>query len=105
MVVDDLHGARIAGVPLEDEAPLIVDPNRMESFPPAPQGLETVARWHAKISELRGVVKVQELATCRSPQVGWKAPCGSGRAIVEKILGQAVAEAPNHGPMLSDYDN
>ena len=55
-VVDDLYGARIAGVPLEDQAPLIVDPNRMESFSPALQGLETIARWHPKVAELRGVV-------------------------------------------------
>lgn len=105
MVVDDLHGARIAVVPLENQAPLSVDPNRMESFPAAFQCLEAVARWHAKVAELRSVVQVEKLATCCSPQVCWKAPRGSGRAIVEKVLGQAIAEAPNHGPMLSEYDN
>lgn len=105
MVVDDLHGAGTTGVPLEDQAPLIVDPNRMKSFPPALQRLETVAGWRPEVAELRGVVQVQELATCRPPQFGWKATRRSGRAVVEQILGQAVAEAPYHHSTLSDYDN
>ena len=78
MVVDDLHGIGIAGIPLEHQAPLIVDPNRMKSFPPAPECLETVAGWHPQVAEVRGVVQVQELATCRPPQFGRKAANGPG---------------------------
>jgi len=105
MVVDDLYGTGVTGVPLEDRAPLIVDPNRVKSFQPALQCLEAVAGWHPKVAELRGVVQVQELATRRPPQLGWKATHRSGRAVVEQILGQAIAEAPYHRPRLSDYDN
>ena len=105
MVVDDPHGTGIAGLPLEDHAPLIVDPNRMKSFPPAPQCLETVAGRHPKVAELRSIVQVQELATCRPPQFGWKATHGCGEAVIEQILGQAIAEAPYHRPMLSEHDN
>jgi hypothetical protein len=77
VVVDNLHGAGIARGPLEEHTPLIVNPNRMKSFPPAPQCLEAVAGRRSKIAELGGVVQVQELATCRPPQIRWKTSDGS----------------------------
>jgi len=105
MVVDDLHGIGVTGVPLEDQTPLIVDPNRMKSFPPSLQRFEAIAGRHPKVPELRGVVQVQELATRRPPQFEWEATHDSGQAVIEQVLSQAIAEAPYHRAMLSEHDN
>jgi len=83
VVVDDLHGTGVARGPLEHHTPLIVDPNRMKSFPPAAQPLEVITGRHAKIAKLGGIVQVEKFTPCRPPQFRWKVTDGSRLAVIE----------------------
>lgn len=49
MVVDDLHSVRIPILPLEADAPLIVDPDSVLTGADASKLLEPIARWNAQI--------------------------------------------------------
>jgi hypothetical protein len=56
MVVDDFHGIRISILPLETDAPLIVDANAVLAGTVAFQLLEAIAGWNAEILKgFRGV--------------------------------------------------
>ena len=56
MVVDYGHlvGSEIG--PLEDDAPLFVDTDRMEARAPPSQSLETIAGRHTKIAQERSLI-------------------------------------------------
>ena len=83
MVVDDLYGTGVARGPLEHHAPLIVDANRMKSFPPASQRLEAIAGRYTKIAKLGRIVQVEKFAPNCPPQFRRKATDGSRRAVIE----------------------
>jgi hypothetical protein len=72
VVVDDadLRGTGVR--PAEDDAPLVVDPNGVESMQVAPQGLQSIARRGSKVLEVGGGSQHVELAKGGSSQIGWK---------------------------------
>jgi hypothetical protein len=57
----DVAGLSGFGIPLEDEAPLLVDPYRMPAIKVAGQLFEMIARRHAQVSIRRGVIDQLQL--------------------------------------------
>jgi hypothetical protein len=53
MVIDDFDLMRMAVPPDETNAPLIIDPDAMLACTIALEGFETIAWWHAQVSQFR----------------------------------------------------
>src|SRR5690348_15691086 len=78
VVIDYSHFERIAILPLEANAPLIVDAHAVLPFAVAFQGFEPICGWNPQIVHGRGVVEHTQLATCdlldvRRQPSGWRA--------------------------------
>jgi hypothetical protein len=85
----------------EDDTPLIVDSDGVSALASSLQRFQPVARWNAKIMEIRGIVQIQDFAS-RGPQELRRTRARFLRPpIVEEVFGQAVSEALDHMPMLS----
>jgi hypothetical protein len=52
MIIDDLDVSGLSIVPAENQAPLIVDPNRMKPFHSAFESFQPVSGWHPQIFQL-----------------------------------------------------
>ena len=101
MIVDDLHATGMATAPLEHEPPLVVDPDGVKSLPFASHSFQPVAWRDSQISQLRGIVEIQELASRRPVKFRRKGPCRSALPVMKEILCQIVSEGENHVTMLS----
>src|SRR3989344_9095952 len=93
VIINDLYLIRIAAFPSETNAPLIIEANAV--LPRAPPGkfLQTIARRHAEIRELRRSIE--------HPQFTHRAPAHSRRQSVrslalEYIFGVGVPKASDH---------
>jgi hypothetical protein len=96
MIVNDLHIAGRAVSPLEDHAPLLVDPDRVEALQATLQGFESIAWWYSQILQLTCCVQVLELTLRRSPEVG-RELARSGRIYVtEQFFGQPISKRLDH---------
>jgi len=105
MVIDHFHFMCIARIPAEDDAPLIVDPNRMAPGAIALECLQTIPRRRPKIGKVARVVQVEELSPRRPVQLRRKPPHNLRLPIVEEVFGEPVSERANHGIGLSQLDN
>lgn len=105
MIIDDSNIRSIAAFESENDTPLIVDSNRVETLPPTFECLESVSLWHPQVAQLRGIVQVQDFAARRAKQLGGKRPRLFGSAVVKEAFGQAVSKGFNHVLRLSELDN
>jgi len=60
MAIDDFHFGRADFRPFENDAPLIVHPNGMESGKISFQRFEPVPRWDGEVIEFSGVVHLDD---------------------------------------------
>lgn len=96
MVVDDPDLVGVPSAPAENDAPLFVDADGMETRAASLQCFQSIARWNAQVAELRRVVQIQELPACDAAQCSGKASDFPGLAVVEQVLGESIREAPDH---------
>lgn len=93
MIVDDLHFVRVAALPAEAHAPLVVDTNAILPCPVPPQFLQAIARRHAKILELLCGVEHDKLLQHHAMKVARQATDAFPR---EEALRVAIGEALDH---------
>ena len=88
MVIHDGNLSRTRRSPAKDKPPLIVNPDGVIARPPAPQGLQTISRWHGKVRKLSRAVHLHEF-----PQ---KHPGNGGKASIaflfEKLASVGVGK-------------
>jgi hypothetical protein len=105
VIVDYSNIRSIATFESENDTPLIIDSNRVETLPPPFECLEPISRRHPQIAHLRSIVQVQDFAARRAKQLGGKRPRLFGSAIVKEPFSQAVSKGFNHVLRLSELDN
>lgn len=105
MIVDDSNIRGITAFEPENDTPLIINSNRVETFPPSLECLESVSRRHPQVAQLRGIVQVQDFAARRAKQLSGKRPRLFGSAVVKEGFGQAVSNGFDHVLRLSELDN
>ena len=59
VIVDDLDVMNLTSTPSEDDAPLVVDPNRVKAAPITSERLQPVAGRHPQVPELGRVVEIE----------------------------------------------
>ena len=94
MIVHDLDVVRIAVLPVEANAPLVVDVNAVLAGTVALELFEPIAGRHPKILELLGGVDKPELAEQGPMELGRES---ADWFALEQALGIAIAEALDHG--------
>ena len=105
MIVHYLHLEGTAALPSKDQAPLVIDPDRVESGPVAFEEFQSIPRRRPKIAEFGCVVQVQQFAARDSAQFRWKRSRRPGSLVVEQVLCKCVSEAFDHLLILSEFDN
>ena len=105
MIVHYLHLKGTAALPSKDQAPLVIDPDRVKSGPVAFEEFQSIPWRRPKIAEFRCVVQVQQLAARDSAQLRRKRSHRPGSLVVEQVLCQCASEAFDHVLILSEFDN
>jgi hypothetical protein len=105
VIVDDSNIRGVTAFESENDTPLVIDSNRVETLPPPFECLEPVSRRHPQVTQLRGIVQVQDFAARYAKQLGWKRPRLFGSAVVKEAFGQAVSKGFDHVLRLSELDN
>jgi len=105
VIVDNSNIRSIAAFESENDTPLIIDSNRVETLPPPFECLESVSRRDPQVAQLRGIVQIQDFAARRAKKLGGKRPRLFGSAVVKEAFGQAVSKGFNHVLRLSELDN
>jgi hypothetical protein len=93
VIVDDLDVGRIAVLPPEANAPLIVDANTVLAGTNPFELLQTVAGRDAKVLEPLGGIDDPELAQHQPLELHWEATDWLAR---EQTLGVPISEAVDH---------
>jgi hypothetical protein len=93
VVVGDLDIVRIAGVPPETDAPLVIDPNAVLARSVAHQLLQPVARRDPEVGEFHGGVQLPQLPQGDPLQGDRQTPYGLP---VEQASRIPVTEASDH---------
>ncbi len=83
-------------MPAEHQTPLIVDAYGMEPLPTTLERFQSVPRRDPKITQLGGIVQIEDLAARRTEQVRRERPRLLAAAIQEEIFGQSVSEGCDH---------
>ena len=105
MIIDNSNIRCIATLESKNNAPLIIDANRVEPLPAPLEGFQAVSRRHSQIAQLHRIVQVKNLAARCAKQRRGKCPRLSGSPVVEQVLCQIVAKGFNHVITLSQLDN
>jgi len=87
---------RIAIGPSEDEAKLVVNPNRVKSGPTSFQGLESVAGWKSEIRQHPRSVESIKSEQRRPPDGPGNATRCLGLVPLEKVFRAFVRETDDH---------
>ena len=95
MVVNDLD-VLSASAPTEDDAPLVVDSDRVEAVQIAGEAFKAVSRGRGEILEIMGGLDEHELAQSGADEVRWKATSALRVLAVRNLLGSLVPKATNH---------
>ena len=95
MVIHNLNVIRIAIIPGEADAPLVVNPNAVCPGAIGPEQFKLISRRHAKILQSPGLMKVQELAP-GSPLDGLES---ANRAVLKERRRIRAFERPNQAPV------
>ena len=101
MIIDDLDIQGISPFPPENDAPLVVNPNRIKPFSVSPQCLQSVSGGHPEILQLGGFMQVLQFPARRAFHIGRKLSCRFGGGVLKQVLRQPVSEALDHCYMLS----
>lgn len=96
MIVYDGNFVRVAGSPAEYDAPLVIDADRVLPLAVAAKGFESVAGWHPEVSQVGGVMEVEQLAPRDSVERGRQASASLGASILEYIFREPVPKALDH---------
>ena len=105
MIVDNSNIRRIAAFESENDTPLIVESNRVETLPPPFECLESVSRGYPQVAQLRGIVQVQDFAARRAKQLGGKRPRFFGSAVVKRPSARRFPKDSITCLRLSELDN
>jgi hypothetical protein len=91
VVIDhcDIKGAAV--FPTKHDAPLVIDSYRVHSFQSTLERLQPITRRHTQVAEIRGIVQVQDLATCRATKLRRKPPRLPVLPVEEQILRRPVS--------------
>jgi hypothetical protein len=82
--------------PLENDPPLVVDPDRMEAFPSPFQSFEAISRRNPEISQVGGFMQIQKLSPRRSSKLLRELSDGPSDLVIVEISRQPVSEALDH---------
>lgn len=105
MIVNDCYVKRITRLPLEYDAPVIVDANRVVPPPLALQCHQPVAGRDSQIRKFSGIVQIKNLARRRPNEISRKCANSFRPPIKEQVFREPIAERFDHFDMLSDFDN
>ena len=105
VIVHYLHLEGTTALPSKDQAPLVIDPDRVKSGPIAFEEFQSIPWRRPKIAEFGCVMQVQQLAARDSAQFRWKRSRHPGSLVVEQVLCKCVSEAFDHLLILSKFDN
>jgi hypothetical protein len=83
----------MAVFPFEADTPLVIDPDRMLTPPPAFSSLEPISRWHREISKLPSIVDQTQLPKRGGLNVRRKTPAPDTFLDSRRLR---VAEANDH---------
>jgi hypothetical protein len=100
MIVDDLDTTRAALFPLEDHAPLSIDPNRVESLQSALQSLEPIAGRSSQILQPTCSMQILEFALRHSSDITGKLPSRGRMQVMEQVVGELISERADHAIMI-----
>jgi hypothetical protein len=92
MIVDDFHIVTMAFTPDKTDSPLIIDPDRVLSFPIASQRFQLISRGRSQNAQLRRSVKLEQFPQ-GDPLDRTEPPAV---VIVKEILSFLRAKALNH---------
>jgi hypothetical protein len=93
MVVDEANVVNVEPLPPENQPPLVVDPDAVETGEVAAERLESVAGWGAKVAERASCVQKVELPERDANNIGRK-PRLRGPAVVKRAC-RPVSERSN----------
>jgi hypothetical protein len=105
VTVKDSYVKRTTRLPLEYDAPAIVDANRVVPPPLALQWPKPVAGRDSQIRKFSGIVQIKNLARRRPNEIGGKCANGFRLPVKEQVFRELIAERFYHFGMLSDFDN
>jgi hypothetical protein len=104
MIIDDLDFVSSIA-PAKNDAPLIVDADRMAAGQFSFKRLQSIARRHSQIAQPRGGIQILQFALRDASELAGEPSRDSTMAIEEQIFGQLAPECNDHTTTLSDYDN
>jgi len=93
VVINDLDVMGVTILPVEADAPLVIDPDTVLAAPPTFELLQAIARRHAEIFERIRGVQSDKLSQHSLQQVGWKTP---DSLAIKQAIGVAIGKALNH---------
>ena len=64
VVIDDFDFVRMSISPNEANPPLVVDADRMLTFPACFKSLQSISRWYPKVGYFPGIVEKTQLTQC-----------------------------------------
>jgi hypothetical protein len=96
MVVDYLDILSVPASPAKNNAPLIVDTDRMISSQLAPERLHPVTGRDTQIAKFSGIMQIQKFAPRHPSKLCGEPPHIPGRFVIEKVFGEPVAKAFDH---------
>jgi len=96
VVIDNLNVIGVATFPPEQNAPLIVDSDRVVTGKPSFLWLQPVPGWSSQIHEFGGIMQVQQLASCRPFQLRRKLAHLLRSSVIKQIFGKPIAKTLDH---------
>ncbi len=94
VVIDNLNLVRAVGLPLEAEAPLLVDADGVLAFAVSLEGFEPVSGWDVEVVEFGDGVELGELAQRHAQECGREF---AGLPVLEESGGFPAGEGVDHG--------
>ncbi len=92
MIVDDSHFIGAVFCPTKDDAPLLVNANRMKAFALTMKRFQLIPGWNGQIIELSGLIHLNQFSQCNSTDRG-ESPVFF---LPEKLFGIFICKGLNH---------
>jgi len=89
--------------PKKRDSVLIVDSDTETIRQLALQSLQSVARWHREVFELRGHIQHLQLAPHNGPQFARNTPGGSRVPFTKEVGSRLITEGLNHSVSITYY--
>ena len=94
VVIDNLNLVRAVGLPLQADAPLLVDADGLLAFAVSLEGFEPVSGWDVEVVEFGDGVELGELAQRHAQECGREF---AGLPVLEESGGFPAGEGADHG--------